>query len=371
MSMNQAASHRALVADVKKIAILNPSAIGDFVVTLPAVHALKAAYRTAHLVYIGKQWHAEFLRGRPGPIDGVAVVPPIPGVGAQAEIDCDREPIDRFLRTMQAHQFDLAFQMYGGGRYSNPFIKRFGARLTVGLKAPDAEPLDRCIPFVYLQNNRLRMLEVAALAGADRVRLAQELEVTAIDRKRSEAVIPESEKPLIVLQPGASDLRRRWPAERFAAVGDALAERGACIAINGVEAEKGVVRQITDRMRHPAIDLCGKLSLGALCGLLGRAALLISNDTGPLHLALAIGTPCVGIYWFSNLYVAGPLVHKKHRIALSLQVQCPVCGVENMNTRCPHDVSFVARVSADEVLQLAFDLLKPACQAEGAPAQER
>jgi ADP-heptose:LPS heptosyltransferase len=371
MMMNQAGSHPALVADVKKIAILNPSAIGDFVVTLPAVHALKAAYRSAHLVYIGKQWHAKLLRGRPGPIDGVAVVPPVPGVGAPAGSDCDQEEIDSFLRTMQAHQFDLAFQMYGGGRYSNPFIKRFGARLTVGMKAPDAESLDRCIPFVYLQNNRLRMLEVAALAGADRLQLAQELEITAIDRKQAEAVVLPSEKPVIVLHPGASDPRRRWPAERFAAVGDALAEQGACIAINGVEAEAGVVRQITDSMRHPVVNLCGKLSLSGLCGLIERAALLISNDSGPLHLALAIGTPCVGIYWFSNLYVAGPLVHRKHRIALSLQVQCPVCGVENMNIRCPHDVSFVARVSVDEVLELASDLLKPACEADGAPVQGR
>lgn len=372
MNMNEAGSRRDLVAGVKKIAILNPSAIGDFVVTLPAVHALKAAYRVAHIVYLGKQWHADLLRGRPGPIDDVTVVPPVPGVGAPADSDCDQEQIDKFLHTMQSHQFDLAFQMYGGGRYSNPFIKRFGARLTVGLKAPEAEPLDRCIPFVYLQNNRLRMLEVAALAGADRLQLGQELEITARDRKLAEMVISASPaKPLIVLQPGASDLRRRWPAERFAAVADTLAEQGACIAINGVEAEAGVVGEVMDHMRQPAIDLCGKLSLSGLCGLLERAALLVSNDTGPLHLALAIGAPCVGIYWFSNLYVAGPLVHKKHRIALSLQVRCPVCGAENMNSRCPHDVSFVAQVSVDDVLQLAFDLLRPACVAGGVPLQGR
>jgi ADP-heptose:LPS heptosyltransferase len=206
------------------------------------------------------------------------------------------------------------------------------------------------------------MLEVAALAGANRLQVTQELEVTALDREKAEAIVPPSKKPLILFQPGATDLRRRWPAERFAAVGDVLAEQGACIAINGVEAERDIVRQIIDRMRYPAVDMCGKLSLPALCGLIERAALLVSNDTGPLHLALAIGTPCVGIYWFSNLYVAGPLAHRTHRIALSLQVRCPVCGVENVNTRCSHDVSFVSAVSVDEVLALASDLLRPACQ---------
>lgn len=363
---------RGAVPGVKKIVVLNPSAIGDFVVTLPAVHALKSAYPSAHILYVGKKWHADLLRGRPGPIDDVAVVPPVPGVGAPPESGCDRERIDAFLQTMQAHRFDLAFQMYGGGRYSNPFIKRFGARVTMGLKAPEAEPLDRCIPFVYLQNNRLRMLEVAALAGANRLRLGRELEVTARDRELSETVVPASpDRPLVLIHPGASDLRRRWPTDRFAAVADALAERGACIAINGVEAEVDIVRQITDRMRYPAIDMCGKLPLSALCGLIERAKLLISNDSGPLHLALAIGTPCVGIYWFSNLYVAGPLVQEKHRAALSPQIRCPVCGVENIHTRCPHDESFVAGVSVAEVLELAFDLLKPECPADGAHAQGR
>jgi ADP-heptose:LPS heptosyltransferase len=262
--------------------------------------------------------------------------------------------------------------MYGGGRYSNPFIKRFGARLTVGLKAPDAEPLDRCIPFVYLQNNRLRMLEVAAMAGANLLQLGQELQVTVRDQELSEWVAAaESAKPLILIHPGASDLRRRWPTERFAAVADALADQGACIAINGVEAEADIVRRIVDSMRHPAIDLCGKLPLAGLCGLIERAALLISNDSGPLHLALAIGTPCVGVYWFSNLYVAGPLVQKRHRAALSLQVRCPICGIENVDVRCAHDESFVAAVSVDDVLEMAFDLLKPACAEGGARAQER
>jgi ADP-heptose:LPS heptosyltransferase len=362
----------ALIPAVKKIAVLNPSAIGDFVVTLPAVHALKNAYQSAHLIYVGKQWHADLLRGRPGPIDDVAVIPSVTGVGAPPESECDAEQVETFLETMRAHQFDLAFQMYGGGRYSNPFIKRFGARLTIGLKAQDAEPLDRCIPFVYLQNNRLRMLEVASLVGANRLQLGQELEVTARDRELSEKVVPAmSGQPLILIHPGASDLRRRWPTERFAAVADALAEQGACIAINGVEAEADIVRRIVDSMRHPAIDLCGKLPLAGLCGLIERAALLISNDSGPLHLALAIGTPCVGIYWFSNLYVAGPLVQQKHRVALSLRVRCPVCGVENVDVRCAHDDSFVAGVSMDDVLAMAFDLLNPACAEGGALAQER
>jgi ADP-heptose:LPS heptosyltransferase len=367
--MNTGDTNDALIAGVQKIAILNPAAVGDFIVTLPAVHALKAAYRSAHIVYIGKQWHAEFLRGRPGPIDGVAVVPTVPGVGAPLGCGYEQSEIDAFLQTMRSHQFDLAFQMYGGGRYSNPFIRQFGARVSVGLRAPDAEPLDRCLLYVYLQNNRLRMLELAALAGANRMQLGRELEVSDRDRAEADIVLSTLQgKRLIVIHPGASDPRRRWPPEHFAAAADALADEGeTCIAVNGVAAEADLVSKVIRNMRYPAIDLCEKVSLSALCAVLERAALLISNDTGPLHMALAIGTPAVGIYWFSNLYLAGPLIQKNLRAALSPHVRCPVCGTENVHTRCPHDVSFVATVPVKEVLEMAFDLLNPGCREDGTP----
>lgn len=355
--MNAAAMQHAPLPGVRKIAVLNPSAVGDFIATLPALHALKAAYPHAHIVYVGKQWLAELLQDRPGPIDQVALIPPVPGVGAPAGMQADQDRIEAFLHAMRAQCFDLALQMYGGGRYSNPFIKRFGARITAGLQAPDAEPLDRCLPFVYLQNNRLRMLEVAALVGANRLRLGQELALIARDRAEAERIAPPAAQPLVLLHPGASDARRRWPPASFAAVGDALAEQGACVAVNGVESEADIVRGVTQAMRRPALDLSGRLSLSGLCGLLERAALLVSNDSGPLHMALAIGTPCVGVYWLTNLYVGGPLVQRGHRAALSLQVRCPVCGEENVATRCAHDVSFVAGVSAEQVRDMAFDLL--------------
>jgi ADP-heptose:LPS heptosyltransferase len=158
-----------------------------------------------------------------------------------------------------------------------------------------------------------------------------------------------------VLQPGATDPRRRWPTHKFAAVGDAFAARGACVAINGTAAERPLVADTLARMRRPALDLTG-LPLGALAALLARARLLVSNDSGPLHLADALGCASVGIYWFSNLLVAAPLFQARHRAALATRLDCPVCGAPNLDTRCAHDVSFVDAVSVDEVLELAAPL---------------
>lgn len=355
-----------LLPEVRRIAVLRPNALGDFIFSLPSLHALKAAYPAARLTYIGRQWHADFLRGRPGPVDEVEIIPPFPGVGLPPEAQVDTAGVQSFLSKMREKRFDLAVQVYGGGRYSNPFIKQFGARLTIGWKAPDAEPLDRWVCYGRHQNRRLHMLETVSLAGATTFRFEQELAITEQDRKEAEIVLGVlPSKPLVVIQPGASDPRRHWPAECFAAVGDRLVQEGATVAVSGTEEEGPVVRAVLEKMRSPALDLSGRLSLSGLCGVLERASLLVSNDTGPLHLAVAIGTPCVGVYWLTNLVEAGPLRQHTHKAALSLRTRCPVCGQDNIETRCPHQVSFVDDVPLDEVMRMAVELFTLSRQGGG------
>jgi ADP-heptose:LPS heptosyltransferase len=352
-------SSHARLEGVRKIAVLRPNAVGDFVFALPALHALKAAYPDADIVLLGKPWHAEFLRGRPGPVDRVVVLPPVPGVGAALDADGDEEEIARFVAAMREEGFDIALQMFGAGRYSNPFLLRLGARLTVGARGAGAAALDRCLPYCEPNNRRLALLEIAALAGAWPGPLPlPELAVTEDDRRQAAAALPPlAGERLAVLQPGSTDPRRCWPAERFAALGDLLAASGMRVAVNGSATEAGLVAAVAGSMRHPALDLAGRLGLGGLCGLLERAALVISNDTGPLHLALALGVPSVGIFWLTNLIEGRPLRQSGLRAALSLQTRCPVCGQDNILTRCPHDESFVAEVTVEEVEGLARSLL--------------
>ena len=347
----------APLGEVHRIAVLRPNAVGDFIYALPCLHALRAAWPEAQIVYIGKQWHADFLAQRPGPVDEVAVIPPCPGVGAAPDAVVDEAALAAFIDAMRARRFDLALQIYGGGGYSNPFIKRLGARMTIGMKAPEAEPLDRWVHYGPLQNRRLQLLEVAALAGAPAVIPAPELTVTERDRYEADRVLPhDPDRPLVLIQPGASDPRRCWSPQRFAQVADRLAAAGARIAINGTEQEAPVVRAVREHMRTPAIDLTGRLSLSGLCGLLARSALLVSNDTGPLHLALALGTPCVGIYWLTNLVEAAPLRHEGHRALLAVRTVCPQCGLDNRHRRCAHQDSFVDDVEVEAVAHEALGL---------------
>ena len=346
------------VHDVRKIVVLRPGAVGDFVFALPALHALKQAYPGAELVLAGKAWHRAFLQGRPGPVDRVVEVPPVQGVGAR---ETSKEEVERFVDAMRAERFDLALQMHGGGRHSNPLLLRCGARLTAGACAPGVPLLDRWVPFRAPSPRRLALLEIAGLAGAA-MRLpldAQpELALTEADRHEAAAIMPAlAGKRLIVLQPGSTDPRRCWPAPSFAALGDRLAQDGACVAVNGSPDEVDLVHEVVARMHAPAAALAGRLSLGGLCGLLARAALLVSNDTGPLHLGLALRVPSVGIFWLTNLIDGMPLRPSTLHAAMSVRTRCPVCDQDNLRARCPHDVSFVADIGIDEVEALAHAAL--------------
>ncbi|SHH67453.1 glycosyltransferase family 9 protein [Massilia sp. CF038] len=343
---------------VRKIAVFRPSALGDFIFCLPALHALRGAYPGAEIVYLGQRWHVAFLEQRRGPVDRVAVVPPLPGIGAPDD-SSTAPPAVAFYEAMQSERFDLALQMYGGGRHANPVVQRFEACMSVGMRTPDAAPLSRTLPYQGAVNRRLQLLEVASLAGAQHWPMSARLHVTAVDRELAAQVLPDlGKRALVLLQPGSNDARRCWPAARYAALADALTEQGACVAINGSAAEAPLVRAVLQSMRHRALDLSGKLSLAGLCGLLQRCSMVVSNDTGPLHLALEIGVPSVGIYWFTNLIESAPLRQEHHRAAVSLRVACPVCGAENLAHRCEHDVSFVADVALEEVTALAMALYR-------------
>src|SRR5690242_2916642 len=351
--------HADRIRNVRRIAVLRANAIGDFLLALPALEALRAAYPTAEIVLLGKHWHRDFLAGRPGPVDRVVVVPPSRGVNDVAGVEENPAELERFFAAMRRERFDLALQLHGGGRNSNPFVQRLGARVTAGLKAPDAPPLDRWMPYVYFQHETMRYLEVVALVGAVRTVLEARLAITDADLDESCAAYPGAGggRPIAAIHPGASDPARRWPAAKFAAVGDALAAAGAEVVVTGTPDEAEVVAAVMDAMRACAANLCGRLSLGGLAGLLARSAVLVANDSGPRHLAQAVGTPTVAVYWCFNLVNASPLTRTRHRLFVSWRLDCPVCGADRSRDSCHHQESFVSGIPVEDVTAGALELL--------------
>lgn len=350
--------------EVRKIAVLRANALGDFIFTLPALQALKNTWPAAELTLLGQAWHREFLDSRPGPVDRVISIPKCHGVPHETDRPDDPQQVERFFDAMHAESFDIALQMHGGGGNSNPFVKRLGARFAVGLQAPGAPALDVNIPYVLYHNEVLRYLEVAMAAGAVPTTVVPTLEVTAADVDALAREAPQLRRPLVVLHPGASDLRRRWPAQKMAALADVLSASGLTVCVTGVAAERALVDDVVRHATSHVVDLGGKLSLRAMTALLARAELVVSNDTGPLHLARAVGTATIGIYWFGNVINAGPIQMRGHRHAVAWTTHCPACGMDCIHGDahvphggCAHEVSFVDAVSVAEMADLAAELL--------------
>jgi ADP-heptose:LPS heptosyltransferase len=356
-----------VVPDVRRIAVVRCNAIGDFVLALPALDALRATYPNAEITYLGSPWHDRLLPGRPGPWNRVRVVPPYPGLHGAPASAPQSPDLAAFLTEERRYGYDLAFQLHGGGGQSNPLVEGLGARVSVGARDRDAPPLDRWTPYVRHQHEILRLLEVVALAGAPPVTLDPRFRVTPGDRRAAALALgsltgpgaaPESDGVhLVAVHPGATDPRRRWSPERFAAVADTLADHGARVVLVGTGPDDArSAARIRAAMRRPAVDAVDRLELPALVGLLARCRLLVGNDSGPRHLAGAVGTATVAVYWAGNAINASPPTGSRHRIAVSFRSACPVCGREQGSTRCPHDPSFVDDVPVDEVTGYALDL---------------
>ncbi len=355
-----------LVEDVRKIAILRAGGLGDLIFTLPALGALKETYPEAEMTLLGGPLQTGLLSGRREPVTRAITVPPSTGVnGPDTGVEEDEEELERFFARMQGESFDLALQMHGGGGYSNPFVERLGARVTAGAQAPGAPPLDRTIPYVYSQSEILRYLEISNLVSARTANLEPRLRLTEDDLAEARDAHPESDGPLVALHPGAGDPRRRWPPEKFAAVGDSLGKVGARVALVGVEEDRYLISDVVEGMEHEAVNLSGRLSLKGLSGLLSRCAVVVSNDSGPLHLAGAVGAATVGIYWGPNLITAGPPTRARHRPALSWRSSCPICGATLFDNDCGHAVSVVADVPVEEVSGYALGLLASSSTAPG------
>jgi ADP-heptose:LPS heptosyltransferase len=350
-----------LLAGARAIAVVRANGLGDLVVAEPALAALRAAAPRAHLVLIGSPLHVAVLAGRPGPVDEVVLAPAVRGVRQPtAEAPEDPAATAAFLAAMRTRRFDVAFQLHGGGRYSNPFTSALGATTTVGMRDRDAPPLDRTIRYEYWQPEVARYLEVVALAGAPPVRLHPELAVTPADRasaaRARAAAGLDPARPWVVVHPGATDPRRRWPPERFAAVARALLAEQAQVLVVGTP-DEGPIAAAVVAHAPGAVDLAGRLGLPALVGLLADAALLVGNDSGPRHLADALGTPTVSVYWCGNALNAGPITRDRHRLHIGWTLHCPVCAAPAVGGRvpgpCQHEASYVADVAVDDVCDSA------------------
>jgi len=167
-------------------------------------------------------------------------------------------------------------------------------------------------------------------------------------------------RPLIVLHPGSGDNfpGRRWPTRAFGLLARRLVdEHGAVVAVTGGASEAALTREVVEASERDLADLAGRLPLDDLLALLARAALLVANDTGPVHLASALGVPVLGLYGPNTPRLYGPL--SPGSIAFYDAPPCSPC-ITNLNyktSRCRNPVCIRA-IAVDDVAAAAGRLLE-------------
>jgi ADP-heptose:LPS heptosyltransferase len=278
--------------------------LGDFLCAVPALRALRAH----HVTLIGLP-QTRALAARYGAyVDEMLDFPGFPGL---PEVPLEPARTVAFLAEQQRRPADLVLQLHGSGVTSNAFCALLGGRRTAGYAPVGAARMPDFLPWVEAESEVLRPLRLLEHVGLPSDGRATGFPIEPDDEREAGALgIPG---PYAVLHPGSSLPDRRWPAARFAAVGDALADRGLTPVITGTRDEAPIVTDVARRMRATPFDACGATSLGGMAALLRGARVTIVNDTGTSHLAAAVGAPSVVLFMVTDPARWAPLDRARHR----------------------------------------------------------
>ena len=211
--------------------------------------------------------------------------------------------------------------------------------------------------FVYHSNrdyNGLNLVDIfRCAAGVTEHPLSLNYKPNAADERFADefiaANVPPVEGPLLFLQAGASQQKRQWAPKKFAALAKQLIEQlNAKVVLIGAKSEQPIIDDILKNYTHPRfVSALGKTNFGELAALLSRGDLLITGDTGPMHLSVSVGTPVVSLFLASALcYETGP--YSIGNLVMQPQISCNPCNPNYpcANTEC-HD-----QITPEMVVQL-------------------
>jgi lipopolysaccharide heptosyltransferase II len=290
----------------QRVLLIKPSALGDITHALPVLSALRRLYPTAHLSWLVNRAYEPLLHGHP---DLDATVPFDRGGGWRGLL--------RTCRSLRRAGYDLVIDLQGLLR-SGILTWATRARRRVGL-AGSREGAIWFYTDVVAEPGRLAMHAVdrcwrvvealggGALPKTFRVPLSPVATAWAEERLR------DAPRPWLVVSAGSRWPTKRWPPEHFAAVAArAQGEFGGTVVFVGTADEAPLNAAVRGGLCGPSLDLTGQTSLPQLAALLSRADVMLANDTGPLHLAVALGRPVAAPYTCTKAALTGPYRQAQH-----------------------------------------------------------
>jgi heptosyltransferase-2 len=335
-----------------KIAIRVPNWIGDAVLSLPALAALRASRPKAELWVVAQDWVKDlFTFGTPA--DGVLPLSANHSLaGLRSSVRRIRqESFDAGLLLTNSFGSALVFALariperWGYQRDHRGFL------LTRGVRFNEVTPPVHQAEY-YLR--LMRGLGVKTPPTSIRLALTPEEQKAARKLLASLGLKPDKRKPLVILSPGASyGPAKRWPVESFARLASRLqAAKSARIAIIGSAQEADLAAKIASSLHRQPVDLTGRTSIRGLLGVLGGADLLVTNDSGPMHMANALGLPVIGLFGPTNPEVTRP--YQPPSTVIWKGAACWPC----LYRSCPYGHPCMTAIEPEEVLEVALSYLR-------------
>ena len=271
------------------VLVLRFSAVGDVVLTAPAIDALRAALPDARIVYAVKERLAHLVEHNPHVDEVIALR--------------DGEGPLSYARRLRAVRPSIVLDLHGKIRSRILRALLPGARKVVWHKRDFRDTLPVKLA---LRPYRASMLfahryhaAVEELVGRELPKGKLQYFLGPEDVRVADAVLRSAGidplRPILGLSPGANWATKRWPVERFAALARRALGRGTQVAVQGSASEAELGRTIA-RLAPGAVDLCGKLDLRGLGGFISRCSAFAANDSGPMHMARALGVPTLAFF---------------------------------------------------------------------------
>lgn len=333
---------------VQRILLISSTALGDAVLSTAAMAAIRQRYPRARITALIHAPYVELFSRLPELDRAIAYRRGYQGFW----------PLALSLRRERP---DLALILHGNEPQATPLAYLSGARFIFKLPntsrfrflLTNAEPVVTWAAFRHGMEQRLC---VAALAGAETHGVRMHLPITADARQAVDDFLCQrgvaANVPLIGLQSGASSRSRMWPEVHFTELAAAILARHptARFVLTGSPAEAAYCDRIAHKIGATALVTAGAIPIEHLPALVHKLTLLVTGDTGTLHVAVAVGTPIVGLFAVSDPRASGPVYDLERHVIIHRPCD------KNIGTKS-NDPTCIARIGVDEVLAAVETIL--------------
>jgi lipopolysaccharide heptosyltransferase I len=369
----------------ERILLIKPSAVGDVIHTIPVLSRLRARYPAARIDWLLTPAIAELIRHHPGLSN---VVPFARREFARWWSWSALKELAGLVQALRQPRYELVIDLHGQFR-SALLCLATGAPYRIGFDRPrrQSRASSRDLPAEAYRHGWTGAREGAWLAYTHRIPLPT-LDAHAVDRylwlgrllglddgpadfrlplpaeavARVEALLKKRGvhgQSYAVLVPGTMWETKHWPAEGFAAVARHLCGSGRAVVLAGSPAERPRCRAVAEHSPG-VVDLCGQTSLTELAALIRGSAICVTNDSGSMHLTVALDRPVVSVFGPTDPLWIGP--YGRPAAVVRADVPCSPCYLRKLS-RCPHDHACMRQVGADRVIERVEQALTPAAAA--------